>query len=159
MVLKGRFAGENNPRFSHGLTDGNSYRHPIYVAWQNMKARCFNPNYEKYHRYGGRGITICEEWLNVKNFSEWAFANGWSKGLTLDRIDNNGNYEPSNCQWVSVGKNSRKKSTTKLTIEQAKEIRSRSENENWNDLAKEFNINHGTVWFIAKNISWDENLR
>ena len=67
-----------------------------------MKTRCLNPNCHAYKDYGGRGITICDEWINsVENFNEWAISNGYNENLTLDRIDVNGNYEPSNCRWTS----------------------------------------------------------
>jgi len=153
------FRGENNPNFKHGLTDGNSFRHPVYTAWQNMKQRCFNVRNKKFHRYGGRGISICDHWLKSKNFIQWAFENGWQKGLTLDRIDNDGNYEPSNCQWILQTLNSRKKHTTKLTIDQAKQIRNKCRSGlSEHEVAKEYDVSHGTIWFIVNNLTWDENL-
>lgn len=79
----------------------------LYHTWQKMKDRCLNPNVPCYARYGGRGITVCQEWLTVDAFLEWAKANGYSEGLQLDRIDNNGNYEPANCRWVTVKENCR----------------------------------------------------
>ena len=80
-------------------------------AWRNMKNRCTNPNVDAYKNYGGRGITICEEWFkSFPNFCEWAVKNGYESGLTLDRIDVEGNYCPENCRWVdrkTQGRNKR----------------------------------------------------
>ncbi|TCT14563.1 hypothetical protein EDC18_10544 [Natranaerovirga pectinivora] len=74
----------------------------LYNIWDSMKARCLNSNSKDYHNYGQRGITIYEKWLKFESFMEWATKNGYQEKLTLDRIDVNGNYEPSNCRWVST---------------------------------------------------------
>lgn len=70
----------------------------FYRKWADMKTRCLNPNFIEYHRYGGRGIKICERWMKYKNFEEDMLPT-YKEGLSLDRIDNNGHYEPSNCKW------------------------------------------------------------
>ena len=70
--------------------------------YHNMKTRCTNPNYDKYQYYGGKGISICDEWMkSYKVFEEWAITHGYNDDLTLDRIDTDGNYTPQNCRWVS----------------------------------------------------------
>ena len=88
----------------------------LKIAWKNMRQRCYNPNFIYYCNYGGRGITICDEWQDFYAFERWAYANGYSDELTIDRIDNNGNYEPSNCRWVTMKvQNNNKRSNRLIT--------------------------------------------
>lgn len=82
----------------HGMSKTSLHR-----IWRLMKCRCSNPRHEKYKDYGGRGITVCPEWKNsFIAFRDWALANGYQEGLSIDRKDNSGNYEPSNCRWTTV---------------------------------------------------------
>jgi len=83
---------------SHGLS-----RTKLNAVYQAMKQRCENPNNTNYKHYGARGIKVCEEWLkSLITFYNWAIESGYKEGLSIDRIDVNGNYEPNNCQWVKM---------------------------------------------------------
>lgn len=73
----------------------------IYRLWRSMKSRCYYPKINGYENYGGRGIKVCDDWQKFEPFYNWAMDNGYSDDLTIDRIDVDGDYEPSNCQWIS----------------------------------------------------------
>ena len=75
----------------------------LYRTWKSMKSRCYNNHVDRYPNYGGRGIKVCDEWLNdFMSFYNWAMANGYDDKLTIDRINVDGNYEPNNCRWVDM---------------------------------------------------------
>jgi hypothetical protein len=97
---------------THGLT-----QHPLYRVWSGMKSRCYNENTTHYGRYGGKGISICDAWLNnFEAFYNWAMAAGWYEGceLSVDRIDGAGNYEPSNCRLATATEQSRNREGLKI---------------------------------------------
>lgn len=96
----------------HGYTRRKKPR--TLTIWNGMKARCLNPKSVSYSNYGARGIGICDEWLSFKNFHEWAIANGYADNLQLDRIDNDGDYCPSNCRWVTRSENQKNTRRTRL---------------------------------------------
>lgn len=99
-------AAATNRNYIHGEEGTHLYR-----VWSGMKTRCSNPKHVFFNRYGGRGISVCDEWLTFKGFSEWAHANGFREGLSLDRIDNDKGYSPENCRWVPKEMQQRNRTT------------------------------------------------
>lgn len=106
--------GPRNSLYKHGLTE-----HPLHLRWKAMLERCYYPHNKAYSHYGGRGIEVCAEWRHdFKAFYDWAIENGWDESLTLDRIDNDGNYCPENCRWISMKEQCRNRSNNvNITID------------------------------------------
>lgn len=84
----------------------------LYGTWTNIKSRCNNPNRDMYYVYGGKGISVCNEWNDFVKFKDWALKNGYKDDLTIDRVNNDGNYEPNNCRWVTITEQSRNRTIT-----------------------------------------------
>lgn len=118
---------------THGMSSTK-----LYKIWKNMKARCYNPRVDRYPHYGGRGISVCKEWHMFIPFRDWAFSSGYKEGLSIDRIDVNGNYSPCNCRWVTMKEQALNKTTNHL-IAYHGITRSITE---W---AKAFGITYGTM--------------
>lgn len=90
----------------------------LFKIWDNMIQRCTNEKYPRYQNYGGRGISVCEEWKEYTNFRDWAKTNGYSDQLTIDRIDNNKGYFPSNCRWTTyTAQNNNQRSNCLITYQ------------------------------------------
>lgn len=87
------------------------YKTRLHRIWTNMIQRCYNEKSKSFKYYGGKGIIVCEEWLNsFQTFYDWAMANGYEEHLTIDREDNDGNYEPSNCRWITLAEQQKNRS-------------------------------------------------
>lgn len=119
---------------SHGLS-----RSRIYRIWVGMKQRCLG-GHHTYKNYGGRGISICEQWLDFEIFNKWAMENGYTSSLTIERNDVNGNYEPSNCRWATMKEQNDNKRTSHF-LEINGVLKTLSQ---W---SKEYNISPNTVTF------------
>lgn len=80
----------------------------LYHIWNDMLQRCSNKKIQCYKWYGGKGVSVCDDWMNFRNFEKWSFSSGYSERMTINRIDSSGDYEPSNCDWVTRSENTKK---------------------------------------------------
>jgi hypothetical protein len=102
IIKKNKSCGCLKKELNSGITtDGNGKKNKLYQVWSSMKCRCLNPLDKAFVNYGGRGIKVCDEWLEFKPFLDWSMISGYKKGLTIERKDNDGNYCPDNCTWIS----------------------------------------------------------
>lgn len=101
----------------HGMSQSR-----IYTEWRSMLLRCNTPSHKSYKDYGGRGISVCPQWHEFPNFQKWALSHGYSDTLTIDRIDVNGNYEPSNCRFVDMMTQCNNRRSSKFLTYQGKTL-------------------------------------
>ena len=142
---------ENIGNYKHG---GKGAK--LYAVWKHMKQRILNPNDKGYKDYGGRGIIICPEWTNdYIVFRDWALSNGYQEGLEINRILNDGNYEPNNCNFVPRKENNRNQRNT-ITMEIANEIRYLWNTGNfiYKQLAYKYNVRQQNISKIITNKIW-----
>lgn len=114
----------------HGLA-----RHPLYHVWQGMKQRCYDKSVKQYKNYGARGIQMCERWLKGFKYFYEDMGNSWKPGLSIDRIDVNGDYSPENCRWADVKTQNRNKRTNHFI-----------DGVTVTDLAEECGVDRGTIY-------------
>ena len=110
-------AAQGKANATHGKS--HAHRTRLYSIWCGMRQRCNNPNRDYYSHYGGKGVKICDEWSDFPTFEEWATTHGYADDLSIDRIDNNGNYCPDNCRWITRSENTaraNKNHTTRKVI-------------------------------------------
>ena len=122
-----------------------SYRKILRARYDEMKQRCYNSNSSVYKHYGGRGIEVCDEWVNsFENFYKWSMNNGFDPELTIDRINVNGNYEPSNCRWASWEVQARNRTNNLIIEYKGKEYMVYQ-------LSEMSGINESTIYYRLKN--------
>lgn len=126
--------------YIHGLT-----QHPIWRTYHHILSRCYNERVPKYNLYGGRGIVMCDEWKNdFMSFYNWSILNGWKPGLSIDRIDNDGNYCPENCRWADdLTQQNNRGNNKNLTYNGKTQTMSQ-----W---AREFNMSISTLYYRIKH--------
>lgn len=94
----------------HGLS-----KHPLYTMWRGMRERCYYHHHNRYHRYGALGIRVCDEWrYDFQEFFDWAMTQKWKQGMSIERIENKGNYEPDNCKFIPLADQKKNTSATRL---------------------------------------------
>ena len=132
------------------ITHGQS-KTRLYSIWLNMRKRCYYSKYIEFENYGGRGISVCDEWRNdFEPFYNWATNNGYADNLSIDRIDVNGNYEPSNCRWANRKQQSRNRNNNIL-------ITYNGETKTLIEWAEIKNINYKKLWSRIKH-NWSEDI-
>lgn len=152
----------NGKRYnSCGCQEGNKKhsdsRTRLYNIWKNMKQRILNPNHTNYENYGGSGITIYNEWLKFIPFRDWSLANGYADNLTIDRRNTNGNYEPSNCHWITHVENTQNRRNAKFSKNKILEIRGKYNTGKYTqkELAKEYNSTPSYISQIILKKIWN----
>ena len=125
---------------THGLRN-----HPLYESWIGMRNRCYWQKHNRFQYYGGKGITVCDEWVDdFMAFYQWGIANGWKRGLQIDRIENSKNYSPDNCRFRTIKQQARNRtSNVQLTIDGVTKIVV--------EWAEEFKIHPTTIHRRLKN--------
>lgn len=124
------------------------YKTRLYDLWAHMKYRCNNKNYHHYRDYGARGIRVCSEWSNdFQAFYDWAINNGYKENLSIDRINVNGNYEPSNCRWVDMKTQQRNRRNTRYIVY-------KGETRCLNEWCEILNLNRNTVYDRIYRLHW-----
>lgn len=134
---------DKNRNKRHGMSNTS-----LHKRWRSIKDRCFNSKSKSFKNYGGRGISMCDEWKNsFESFENWALGNGYQENLTIERIDVDGNYEPKNCCWIPLEEQAKNRRTTRL-------ISFNGETYSIREWSKRLGISESTLYFRL-NSGWD----
>ena len=152
LLRKGRTPTTSCGECNRSMVGKKCYKHGmsntrLYKCYKLMKNRCYNENNIRFYLYGGRGITVCDEWLGEngsKNFIEWSLNNGYNERLTLDRIDNNKGYSPENCRWATRKQQSNNLRTNRKFIINGKEY-------TISEISEKYNIPYTTLYGRIRN--------
>lgn len=157
-VSCGCYHRENAPKWmTAALTRHGRSKTVEYNTWSRLVARCTNPRNKKYPRYGGRGISVCERWSGEQGFENFLADMGERPAncTSIDRRDNDGNYEPGNCRWTTATVQSRNNPHTKLTFEKAEEMRARmAAGETATAVARAFGVSKPTACSVRDRRTW-----
>lgn len=134
-------------RRTHGMSAHKNKKVRIYNIWLNMKSRCKNPNNIEYPLYGGRGIDVCDEWMEFKKFYDWAMSVGYKENLSIDRINPNKGYNPENCRWATNEQQQNNKRNNHI-------IEFNGTSKTIAEWAKEKNIAYDTLWARIQVYGW-----
>lgn len=128
----------------------------LRIKWYAFVSRCQTESNKDYHRYGGRGIKVCDSWCDFYNFEKWALNNGYKEGLEIDRIDNDGNYDPSNCRFATRAENARNRRDCKLKHSDVLEIRDLYKNRIFNQqkISEIYGVSRPLISRISANKTW-----
>lgn len=122
-------------------------RNRLNVIWYNMMKRCYDPKNAKFARYGARGVEVCEDWKNFGLFKLWALSNGYEDNLTIDRINYDGNYEPSNCKWSTNKEQANNRSTNIV-------VTYKGETSSLKKICDKYNLDYSLVRNRYRKLGW-----
>jgi hypothetical protein len=123
----------------------------VYKTWQGIRSRCKYKSDKHYKHYGGKGIRVCDEWQDFEVFYQWALLSGYSDSLTIDRIDVNGNYEPSNCRWIDRKAQANNRTNNRI-------ITYRNESHTLSEWSEILDINYSTLSARLNKYHWSVEL-
>lgn len=133
---------------THGATKGRKAK-KLYSVWAGILARCNNPGSAEFQYYGGKGVTVCKGWENdYSAFEKWALTNGYEEGLSIDRIDVNGDYCPENCRWATDIEQANNKTTNKF-------LEAFGERHTIAEWARKLDVTYNSLYYSLSKNAWD----